>query len=158
MIDVDKLKQFLHKANMPHAKGTADMSKENNGSRTIRFSDGDWSMEDNFFGGEPYGGQQIVFYKGEPAWICVYYGRVVASDDNADEVYEFLRQALQHPLEDMPLRGPESFAKGNREYQHKATGALDDFSSEELILKDSKQIYWAKFIGGLVDQRFKGSV
>lgn len=158
MVNIEDLKEFLQKANMPHAKGTADMRKQKNGSRTIYFSDGDWSMEDNFFGGEPYGGEQVIFYKGEPAWMCVYYGRVVTDDDNADEVYNFLREALQHPSEDMPVRGPESYKKESLEYKHKLRGELDNFSSEEVILNNGKQIYWAKFIGGFVDQRFKGSV
>ena len=76
MADIDELKDFLTKANMPHADGSADMTKESDGSRTIVFADSDWSMNDNFYGGEPYGGRQVVFYKAQPVWMCVYYGWV----------------------------------------------------------------------------------
>ncbi len=157
-MNLNKLKEFLVKANMPHATGDSDMRKQKNGSRTIHFSDGDWSMEDNFFGGEPYGGQQAVFYKGEPVWLCVYYGRVLQTDLPAEKVYGFLREALQHPPEGMPLRGPASYKKDKLEYRHDLTGELDDFTSKEVILENDKKIYWAKFLGGWVDQRFKGSL
>lgn len=157
MIDIGQLKDFLLKANKPHADGTAQMKKESNGSRTITFSDGYWSMEDNFFGGEPYGGQQVAFFKGEPAWICVYYGCVLKTNLPADKVYDFLREALQFPDENKSQRGPASYKKGNLEYQNKQEGELDNFSGREIILENGKEIYWAKFMGGLVDQRFKGS-
>jgi hypothetical protein len=158
MIDLEGLKKFLAQANMPHATGKADMRKEKNGSRTIVFSDGDWSMEDNFFGGEPYGGQQVVLYKDEPVWICVYYGRVQDTVLTADHVYGFLREALQYPPEDRPFRGPDSYTKGNLEYRNMFEGEAGDYSGKEVILDNGKQVYWAKYMGGLVDQRFKGSL
>lgn len=157
MIDLNELKRFLMKANMSHADGSAAMKKESDGSRTITFKDGDWSMDDNFFGGEPYGGRQVVFYKDQPAWMCAYYGWVSKDRKSADDVYDFLREALQYPPKDMPLRGAASYKKNSFEYQHRAEGDIDNFTSNEVILKGDKQIYWAKFIGGLVDQRFRGS-
>lgn len=158
MTDLNELKDFLTKANMPHADGSADMKKESDGSRTIVFTDGDWVMHDNFFGGEPYGGRQVVFYKDQPAWMCVYYGWVDKDRSSADDIYDFLREALQYPPEDMPLRGPESYKKGTLEYKHEVPTNIDSFESEEVILEEGKQVYWAKLVGGLVDQRFRGSV
>ena len=158
MFDQTKLKTFLLKANLPHTNGTAQMKTEENGSRTINFSDGDFSMEDNFFGGEPYGGQQVVFYQHEPVWTCVYYGRVLKTNLNPDMVYGFLREALQYPDKTRPQRGPVSYKKGNLEYQNDLQGELDEYFGREVILEDGKEIYWAKYMGGLVDQRFKGSI
>lgn len=158
MINNSDIEKFLLKANKPHADSTAEMRKEENGSRTILFADGDWSMIDNFFGGEPYGGQQVVFYKKEPVWICVYYGRVLETSLSPDVVYDFLREALQYPDKNKPQRGPESYKKDNLEYRNFQEGDLDDYSGRETILEDGKEIYWAKFMGGLVDQRFKGSL
>jgi hypothetical protein len=158
MIDLDELKGFLAKANMPHADGSAPMIKETDGSRTIVFEDGPWSMHDNFFGGEPYGGRQIVLYDGEPVWLCVYYGFVAKERESADDVYDFLREALQYPPEAMPLRGASSYKRGNFEYRHEVPEDITSFESQEVILENGKQIYWAKLVGGLVDQRFKGSV
>lgn len=158
MIDLKEINRFLLKANKPHADGTAKMKNEKNGSRSILFSYGNFSMEDNFFGGEPYGGQQVIFYKKEPVWMCVYYGRVLKTDLPAGDVYDFLREALQFPDVGRPQRGPASYKKGNLAYRNDQEGALDNFSGREVILENGKEIYWAKFMGGLVDQRFKGSL
>jgi len=158
MINNSDIEKFLLKANKPHADGMAETRKEKNGSRTITFTDGDFSMEDNFFGGEPYGGQQVVFYRKEPVWICVYYGRVLETSLSPDVVYDFLREALQYPDIDKPQRGPESYKKDNLEYRNRQEGDLDDYFGRESILEDGEEIYWAKFMGGLVDQRFKGSL
>ena len=157
-MDLEQLRQFLIKSNVPHATGTAKMSSEKDGSRTIVFADGDWSMHDNFFGGEPYGGRQIIHYQEQPAWLCVYYGRVQDTVQSADAIYDFLREALQHPPEDSPYRGPASYKKGEFEYQNRVEGSIGDFSGKEVILENGKQVYWAKYFGGTVDQRFKGSV
>lgn len=55
-LDLDELKIFLKKANIPHATGTTKTIKEAAGLRTIEYGDDDYRMHDNFFGGEPYGG------------------------------------------------------------------------------------------------------
>ena len=50
--------------------------KEIDGSTTIIFERGVWKSHDNFFGGEPYGGRMVIFYKNQPFWIILYYGWV----------------------------------------------------------------------------------
>lgn len=143
---------------MPHATGSAKMENEPDGSRTIVFEDGSWRMHDNFFGGEPYGGRLVVFYDNQPVWLCVYYGWVSQDRSSADDVYDFLREALQHPPEDMPLRGPKSFKKDAFEYIYEVPTNIDRFDSQETILEGDRRVYWAKLVGGWVDNRFKGSV
>ncbi len=154
----DNLRKFLYKANMPHASGSANMKSESNGSRTIVYEEGSWQMHDNFFGGEPYGGRQVVLYKGEPVWMCVYYGYVVKTRSSADDVYDFLREALQSSPEELPLRGPNSYKKGDFEYRFEVPNSVEAFDTEEVILENGQRVYWARLTGGWVDQRFKGSV
>lgn len=158
MVNSGELKKFLIKANMPHADGSAEITEESDGSRTIVYEHADWQMHDNFFGGEPYGGRQVVFYQNKPVWICVYYGFVDKNLSSAADVYDFLREALRYPPKDMPLRGPAFYEKSNMEYRHAVPDDIENFSSEETITKNGKQIYSAQFVGGMVDQRFKGSI
>jgi hypothetical protein len=66
--------------------------------------------------------------------MCVYYGWVDKDRSSADDVYDFLREALQHPPEDMPLRGSDSYKKGGMEYRHKVPTDIASFESEEVIL------------------------
>lgn len=43
-------------------------------------------MNDNFFGGEPYGGREVVFYEEKPVWMMVYYGWVAEGiESNPDK-------------------------------------------------------------------------
>ena len=149
-----ELARFLLDANKAgYASGNDNAwKKEPDHSKTITFTSGDWVMNDNFFGGEPYGGREIVFLRGNPYWIMVYYGEVDNAHD-PKQIYPFLQKALSQPPEDMPLRGPESFQDGKYTYKNTFRGNLDQFSGEEVIFEGDTQIYRASYLGGLVDQR-----
>ncbi len=152
-MDIEALKAFLLKASLLHAFGTSNARAVQDGSTTITFEQDDWSFHDNFFGGEPYGGRAIIHYKQKPVWIMVYYGKIHSTSLAADIIHNFLRLVLQHPPQDKPLRGPDSFIKGNFEYRNEVRGTMSNYSGKELILNGSKEIYWATYSGGLVDQQ-----
>lgn len=157
-VDLEELKAFLVRANMPHATGTATTTKEPDGSRSIKYEEGDYRMHDNFFGGEPYGGRLVVFYKNEPLLLEVYYGRVYATQRTADEVYGFLREALRHPGKDNPYRGPAHYQKGQLTYKSIAEGDITNHTVKEYVYDGETEIYSALVVGGLVDQSSKGSM
>ena len=77
-MDLTSFKKFLIDSNKVGYAGGEEKKwiKEADGSTTIPFEKGEWKSHDNFFGGEPYGGRTIVFYRGEHYWLMVYYGRV----------------------------------------------------------------------------------
>lgn len=154
-INLEKLKTFLMRANMPHAIGAAKITKEADDSRTIEYSEGEYRMHDNFFGGEPYGGRLVIFYKDQPVFLEVYYGK---TSRPADEVYDFLREALQHPAKDKPYRGPTQYKKGNFTYKSTVKGSIADHTVKEYIYDGETEIYSAIVIGGLVDQNARGAM
>lgn len=144
------LKQFLIKANEAgYASGTKP-KKEDDSSSSITYESGDWSMHDNYFGGEPYGGREVVFHKAHPHWIMVYYGAVEKGVDKA-EVYKFLQESLKNMPEDAPFRGPKEYENDNWKYENKWEGEVESFKGREEIYKNGKKVYWAQYIGGLVD-------
>lgn len=155
MINIQNLKEFLVKAK----KGTyasGDKSKkiiESDKSTTLIFVDGDFKYHDNYFGGEPYGGREVVFFKGEPIYIMVYYGLVDKKTNNFREVYKILQKALSLIPEDRPYHGPKEYIEGDYLYLNNFTGEIDNFFGEEVIQHQGKEIYKANYIGGLVDQR-----
>lgn len=150
---LDELKTFIVKAQAPHAFGTAKVAKgETDGAWTIVETDGNFKMVDKWFGGEPYGGQEVVYYKDKAVWIMVYYGRVYDTELDANDVYNFLRKSLQFPPEDKPYRGPGEYTEGNLIYKNTVTGEIDNYSGEEKIFEDGKEVYSATYYGGLVDQ------
>lgn len=155
MFDKKEICKFLVKAKKAtYASG--DEAKKiinDDKSTTLVFEDGDWKYHDNYFGGEPYGGREVVFFKNEPIYMMVYYGKVDESVSDFGAVYGILQKALSLIPEDYPFRGPKEHIQGDLQYTNNFIGEIDDFSGEEKISQSGKEIYSAKYIGGLVDQR-----
>ncbi len=154
-LNLEEVKAFLMQANMPHAEGTAETTKEKDGSRTIEYVAGDYRLHDNFFGGEPYGGRLVIFHKERPVFMEVYYGQ---TSKPANEVYDFLREALKHPDDKNPFRGPAEYTSGSYTYKSTTEGDVASHTVKESIYEEDKEIYWAVVIGGLVDQNARGSM
>ena len=146
------LKKFIFESSRAtYASGDESIKhKELDGSTTIRFENGTYRFHDNYFGGEPYGGREVIFLDGKPLWIMVYYGLVHGGANN--EVYNFLITSLSKSTIDMPYRGPSSYEKDDWSYENSFIGDVDNFSGTEKIFKDGQCIYEASYLGGLVNQ------
>jgi len=153
-MDKKELQQFLIRSNKAGYAGGEEKKwiKETDGSTTIPYTHGEWRSHDNFFGGEPYGGRLVVFKKGIPVWIMVYYGWV-AEGVTTDKVYATLREALKAMPEDAPFRGPKELTFGGLTYRNSWIGDIERYSGEEQITHNDKLIYKASYRGGLVDKR-----
>ncbi len=153
-MDDQQLKKFLISCNKAGYAGGQEKKwiKEKDGSTTIPFKFGQWESHDNFFGGEPYGGRTVVFYKGKPVWMMVYYGWV-AEGIQPDPVYKILRGALMRMPSDAPFRGPKQYKKAALTYNNTWNGDADRFSGEECITQRGKLVYKANYMGGWVDKR-----
>lgn len=153
-MDKNRLVSFLLKANAAgYSSGDSkDWIKNIDGSTTIRYLDGEFTMDDSFYGGEPYGGRIIVFYKDKPCWMMVYYGWVSESQ-NLDPVYHFLQNALKNMPEEAPFRGPREFKEGRLSYENKWQGSIERYSGNEQIFEGDSIIYEASYMGGIVDTR-----
>jgi hypothetical protein len=151
-MDTDALKQFIYKASRAtYASGDESLQeKQLDGSTTIRFVEGNFSFYDNYFGGEPYGGREVVFYEGKAAWMMVYYGSVLEGSNG--EVYTFLMKALSNNTVDIPYRGPAMFRDGVWTYENEVVGDVERFSGKEYIAKDGIRVYEAQYIGGFVNR------
>lgn len=148
-----ELNSFLIEANAAgYASGDEKKEiKEKDGSTTIIHSSGDWSMHDNYFGGEPYGGREVIFFKNKPVWIMVYYG-AITGDIEHGEVYKFLQESLKEMPENAPFRGPKNHENDSWQYLNEWEGNLNNFKGRERILKNKEEIYFAEYAGGLVDK------
>ncbi len=147
----NELKKFLIKAKKDgYASGETTTKKESDGSNSTRCEIGDWKFHDNWFGGEPFGGREIVWLKNKPYWMMVYYGEEFAHDEKAIPT---LRKALSAMPDEMPTRGPKILEDGGFVYKNNWQGDIEKFSGEEVIIKNGKRIYRTKYMGGLVDQQ-----
>lgn len=151
-MDKSNLKKFIYSASRAtYASGNDSIKqKQLDGSTTIEFTEGDYRYHDNYFGGEPYGGREVVFYKNEAKWIMVYYGLVYEGVN--EEVYSFLVKSLSNNSEDNPYRGPEEYKEGEWTYTSELKGDVENFTGEEKIFKGNKCVYKANYMGGLLNK------
>jgi hypothetical protein len=155
MIDKKLLCKFLVQAKKAtYAAGdSAPKAIEADKSTTLIFESGDWKYHDNYFGGEPFGGREVIFWENKPVYIMTYYGQVNKSIADFRTIYKFLQKALNLIPEDKPFRGPAEFSEGDLLYLNNSTGEVDNFFGEELIKQNGQEIYKTKYLGGLIDQR-----
>jgi hypothetical protein len=152
-IDTQALKKFiLESSRATYAAGdAAKKEKKPDGSTTICYESGPYKYHDNYFGGEPYGGREVVFLNEKPIWMMVYYGLVHEGSD-LEDVYPFLMECLSNSTVDIPYRGPASYARDVFTYENKFDGSVEHFSGTEKIFQSGTLVYEASYIGGLVDQ------
>jgi hypothetical protein len=152
-MDIQELNKFILEASHnTYASGNENIrQKEDNQSTTIEYVNGDWKFNDNYFGGEPYGGREVVFYKDEPVWMMVYYGWVTEGV-STDRVYPTLGKALSNSDLEKPFRGPDEYVDGNILYANDLEGDVENFRGEERIYDGEELLYIARYMGGLVDQ------
>lgn len=151
-MDSNQIKYFLTRANLAgYGNEKAEIIDEPNRSHTIKYAEKDWTFHDNYFGGEPYGGREVIFYQERPVWIMVYYGAILDKNLNSSEIYSFLRKALMAFPKDMPMRGPEKLLGRDWSYKNEVKGDFESFSGEEIICFKDEIVYSAKYQGGLVD-------
>jgi len=135
------------------AGGGAVRVREADHSMTIVHEQGDWKFHDNYFGGEPYGGREVVFFRDQPVWMAIYFGWVEDRSAGIDTIYAFLQRALLQVPAGFPVRGPAEFHDGAFIYRNAYQGGITNFSGEETIHQGERFLYKARYAGGLVDQR-----
>lgn len=153
-MNLEELRAFLIDANK-HTYSTGDESlnnKEKDGSTTILYQNNKWNFHDNFFGGEPYGGREVVFYENSPVWIMVYYGYIEIGVP-AETIYPILQKALRQMPPEAPFRGPKEMKEGNFQYHNQWNGTIEKFSGKETISLNGRTVYEASYIGGEVDRK-----
>lgn len=155
MPPLQELSSFILEASRAsYASGDTDkQKKEKDSSTSITYVRGDWSFHDNYFGGEPYGGREVAFYKGKPYWMMVYYGMVTPDHTDVKEIYTFLQEALLRGNLMFPWRGPKLYKNGSLTYSFSKYGSIEQFTAIEVIKEHKSILYTANFAGGLVDRR-----
>lgn len=151
-MDTKELKAFILEAskNTYASEDSNIKAKQSDSSTTIVYEKDDWRYHDNYFGGEPFGGREVVFFQDKPVWMMVYYGSVVVETIVPDELYKVLTKALRNAPEDMPYRGPKELIDGDFIYKNDLEGNVERFSGEERINKGNILLYTAKYVGGVL--------
>jgi hypothetical protein len=150
----EEIKNQLRKFNL---MGYTDenVKYEDNGKKgkILTRKDGNWKYEDEYYGGEPYSGNETLWLNDKDVFRCVYWGKV-ASDVNFSDIYSFLRKALKEgPNGNCVHRGPEKFIEDDLTYTNECKGTIEEFVQTERIFINDREVYTAHFIGGRINVR-----
>ena len=147
------LRKFLVEAKInTYASGEAvEKIIEQDGSTTLVYKKNNITYKDNYFGGEPFGGKEVVLVNNKPIYLMTYFGKVFDDVKDVELVYRILQHALRSIPEEKPFRGPERLIIEGYEYVNISEGGIKYFSGEESIYSpDHKLVYEANYSGGLI--------
>jgi|SRR5680860_473746 len=151
-MNINEIRQFLVEANRNGYGNTQVIDSIGaDGSHTIIFEDNNWKFHDNYFGGEPFGGREVISYNQKAVWMMVYYG-FVEDITLQVQIYTFLKESLLLFTDDLPYRGPSRHENGDWLYINKVDGNFDNFYGEEIISYKNQEIYRTRYQGGVVDK------
>lgn len=155
--DLTELGEFVAEA---IAYGWPDHTVAREGSEfpgfwNSHYARGPWRYVDLWSGSSTDAGVQFVFFEDQPAWSCTYRGGLVMAEDLLDvsvasnEIFAFLIAALRADGQrQLPIRGPERFARGDLAYTMSVAGDLQSFLAFERIVRGAVCAYERVLIGG----------
>lgn len=151
-----QFKSFLLKAKLHgYAGGDKLKIRSNDLSKKYSYEESEFSYEDRYFGEFVDMGQEIVRYKGIPVWGMSYRGGIFSLyDNNKEEVFNFLRLALNQIDNQLPIRGPTLYQNGAYIYKNCISGDLMSFTGHEEIWKVNEQICFRYYLGGMIRGKY----
>lgn len=155
-LDIDELRRFLLAAKRATYAAQGDAASVTPllpQSKQLEYSAAPFAYRDIYFGLFRFSGQELVYEAERPLWSMTYSGGLLpeATQENAAEIYAFLRQALLALPADLPLRGPAALTDGALHYRCEITGTLAAFRGQESISKNDQRLYELNFAGGLLN-------
>jgi hypothetical protein len=143
---------FLLKAKLKTYSTGGEGSERNldDGTREMSYREGNFFYRDRYSGFNPFIGQEVVWENDKVVWAMNYYGMVMDESVSAGDVYQFLQKAMQRVGAERPFRGPDEYAEGDYLYKDSSEGNLSQFSGEETIFFQNKQVYLLTYHGGKV--------
>lgn len=147
------LTSFLIKAKKnTYASGNSSKKLED-GFEEFIFEEGMYRYRDRYYAKDPhpFGGEEVVWWNGNPVWMMNYYGSMISTKVNSKDVYTFLRSAMSLVNEKRPFRGPSQFKKGDFEYKDESWGDVNQFRGTERILFKGEEVYSLEYHGGTLN-------
>jgi Domain of unknown function (DUF5680) len=121
-------------------------------SKQLEFQEGALLYRDIYVGMFQFVGQEIVYESSKAVWSMSYAGGLFDSVKvgAAKSVYAFLREALLHVPDDLPIRGPKVLNQSEFSYQCEVVGNLSRFHGVETIKQRNEAWYELWFSGGVI--------
>ena len=111
-----------------------------------------WKYLDSAAWSRDGGGQEIVYFRGQPVWVMNYYG-FLADGADRDLVYGFLKETLRHKHRALRAKNTaEADARTGLQYEIEfGRKDIGNFQGIERIRKGRRVVYECYLHGGFVD-------
>jgi len=148
-----ELAKFLVKAkkNTYASQGEGGETILEDGSKELVYEENEFRYRDRYFGVRQFIGEEIVWKNGKAVWGMNYSGSTLKGIVPAEQLYNFLKEALRNINLKKPFRGPENFKKAEFEYKNKTFGKIEGFKGTETILYKRKKVFVLEYHGGLLN-------
>jgi len=135
-----------------YAGGGEPVKPQRLGFEEYEHKNGKWLYRDSFAGFLRSYGQEVIWYYGNPLWICLYGGGMepkFMDQSLAIRSFDFLKKALLN-VKGFSPRGPAEFVDGDWKYICNWSGSIEDFKGDEEILFNDEVVFKHHFFGGLM--------
>jgi hypothetical protein len=151
-VDISELTAFIVRAKADTYVGGGEHSAAARlGSHDLRFTDGEWSYHDSYFGGSDFLGEEVVYFANRPVWAMNYYSRILRPDLlTAGQTGQMIKAGLSRMYKEGRFLGGFKYTENNLTYVDSSEGATDCFQGREFINVGQDTAYELLYHGGLI--------
>jgi hypothetical protein len=151
-MDKDELNSFIVRAKAATYVGDGEhVTSCRLGSHDLRFSDGNWSYHDSYFGGSDFIGEEVVYFDQKPVWAMNYYGRILREDlITAAQAGQMIKSSLSRLYQEGRFLGGFENIEWDFTYIDANEGSVECFHGHELIRLGQETAYELDYHGGLI--------
>ena len=121
------------------------------GSHDLKFSEGDWSYLDSYFGGRDFIGEEVVYHRGKPVWAMNYYGQILRPDlITPAQSGQVIKASLSKMYLEGRFLGGFEYSTDGFSYTDTSDGEVSSFRGRESISRLGKTAYELFYHGGMI--------
>jgi hypothetical protein len=121
------------------------------GSHDLQHAAGDFVYHDSYFGGTDFAGEEVVYWRGQPAWAENYFGHILEpSLIAAERTGQVIKSSLTKLYAEGRFLGGFEAADGDCAYHDTSTGDFTWFQGHEWIDRAGHTVYQLFYHGGLI--------
>jgi hypothetical protein len=150
--DIQALNSFIVRAKAATYVGDGEHTAPcRTGSHDLRFTDGEWSYHDSYFGGTDFIGEEVVYFGEKPVWAMNYYGRILRDDLlSGAEAGQMIKASLSRMYTEGRFLGGFEHTDHDLTYIDTSEGGPERFHGRELIRRGQELAYELLYHGGLI--------
>ena len=120
-------------------------------SHDLRYTDGEWTYHDSYFGGSDFIGEEVVYFAGKPVWAMNYSGRILRDDLlTGAQAGQMIRASLSRMYNEGRFLGGFENSENELTYVDASEGSPNCFHGRELIRREQEIVYELLYHGGLI--------